>query len=273
MKLSIVSGLNESTLQTEKVEEKFQDICTLLDSLGYDAVELGLLEPEKVPVDSINEIRSSYGLDISALGTGGTFIRFGYSLGHHEQKMRKKALNRIRKFCEFGAQTDSNVVIGLIRGRYSYESDPAIERKNIKNSLRKCSEIAEEFGVTLLFEPINQFEIDSFNTFEDSLALINEINNNNIKLLVDTYHTNLEENPETVWDYLNENSDSVGHIHLADTNRRAPGTGCFNFKRFLKIFKNAQFEGYISVETIMKPSFKDVAQQTVEHLKKIGIRE
>lgn len=272
MKLSIVSGLNESSSK-EQIEEKFNDICTLLAPLGYDGVELALLEPEKVPMESINEISTSYDLEISALGTGGTFIRFGYSLGHHKQKMREKALERIKRYCEFAVKTDAAVIIGLIRGRYSYESNPTLEKENITTSLKQCCQIADNFGVELLFEPINRFEIDSFNELKDSLNLIQKINSNNLRLLVDTYHTNLEEDSDSVWGFLDEISGHVGHIHLADTNRRAPGTGCFDFEKFLKIFKNTDFSDFISVETIMKPSFNEVAKQTVGHLKRIGILE
>lgn len=271
MKLSIVSGLNESSLKKVQIKQKFEEICRLLEPLDYDGIELALLEPEKVPVDSINELRNSYDLDISALGTGSTFIRFGYSLGHHKPQLREKALDRIKKYCEFGAQTDSHVIIGLIRGRYSYDNDPETELNNIKGSLKKACKIAENYGVKLFFEPINRFEIDSFNTITDSLELISELNNNNIELLVDTYHTNLEENPNTIWDYLKNISEKVGHIHLADTNRRAPGTGCFPFEKFLTPFKKSNYSGYISVETIMKPSFEEVAEQTVGYLKKLTI--
>ena len=61
----------------------------------------------------------------------------------------------------------------------------------------------------------------------------------------------------------------VGHIHLADTTRRAPGTGFFDFKTFLEIFKNGGYNGFVSLETIMKPSFEEVAESSSEYLNSI----
>ncbi len=61
----------------------------------------------------------------------------------------------------------------------------------------------------------------------------------------------------------------VAHLHLADDNRRAPGTGHFDFKSFLNIFKESGYNGFASIETIMKPSFEDVAKESSEYLKMI----
>ncbi|MFX1555114.1 MAG: sugar phosphate isomerase/epimerase family protein, partial [Promethearchaeota archaeon] len=59
------------------------------------------------------------------------------------------------------------------------------------------------------------------------------------------------------------------HIHLADCTRRAPGTGHFDFRTFLNIFKNAGYNGFASIETIMKPSFEEVARESSEYLRLI----
>ena len=69
--------------------------------------------------------------------------------------------------------------------------------------------------------------------------LVKEIGSENLRLLIDTFHTNLEEDPGFVWDELREVAHLVSHLHLADCTRRAPGTGHFDFKTFLKIFQEA----------------------------------
>jgi sugar phosphate isomerase/epimerase len=69
-----------------------------------------------------------------------------------------------------------------------------------------------------------------------------------------------------IWDYLPQIASFVAHIHLADCTRRAPGTGHFDFRAFLNIFKDAGYNEYVSVETIMKPSFEEVAKETAHYL-------
>lgn len=266
MKLSIVSGLNESNIKQEEVYSKFSNICELISEFNYDGIELSLLEPEKLDANQINEITQSYEMDIPAIGTGSTFIRFGFSLGHHDVYLRKKSIERLDKYISFANEINSKVVIGLIRGRYSNLSSLKREKLNIKTSLKLCCQIAENNDVILVFEPINRFEIDSYNTIAESVDLLEEIGSDNLRLLIDTFHTHLEEDPVLIWDYLPEIASSVAHIHLADCTRRAPGTGHFDFREFLNIFKDAGYNEYVSVETIMKPSFEEVAKETAHYL-------
>ena len=269
MKLSIVSGLKESKNNQEKILNKFSSLCNFLKPLNFDGIELSLLEPEKIEVRRLNEIKESYQLEIPALGTGGTYIRFGYSLGHHEEIMRKKAIERIDKYIEFARETESKVIIGLIRGRYTFESSAKKEKLNIISSLKECCRLAENNDVILLFEPINQFEMDSYNTISESISLLEEIGSKHLKLLVDSFHTYLEEDPLYIWEYMRENIHHVAHLHLADDNRRAPGTGHFDFRTFLNTFKESGYTGFASIETIMKPSFEDVAKEASEYLRMI----
>lgn len=266
MKLSIVSGLNESNTKQEEVYNKFSNICELVSEFNYDGIELSLLEPEKLDVNKLNEIRKSYDLEISAIGTGSTFIRFGFSLGHHDDYMRKKAIERIDKYISFANKVNSKVIIGLIRGRYTKLGSSKREKLNIKTSLKSCVQIAENNNVMLVFEPINQFEIDSYNTISETVDLVKEIGSDHLRLLVDTFHTHLEEDPVYIWDYLPSVASLVSHIHLADCTRRAPGTGHFDFRAFLNVFKDAGYNDYLSVETIMKPSFEEVAKDTAQFL-------
>ncbi len=269
MRLSIVSTLNESKHNQEEIIKKFSAVCNFLKPLDYDGVELSLLEPEKIDVKKIDEIKDSYEMEIPALGTGNTFIRFGYSLGHIDESMRRKAIERVEKYVEFAREVQSKVIIGLIRGRYSFESSQKKEKINIKSSLKECCRLAENNNVELLFEPINRFEIDSYNTISESVELIKEIGSNNLRLLVDSYHIYLEEDPGFIWEYLEEIAHYVSHIHLADCTRRAPSTGHFDFRIFLNIFKNAGYNGFASIETIMKPSFEEVARESSEYLRLI----
>jgi sugar phosphate isomerase/epimerase len=266
LKLSIVSGLKESKTQPEKAITKFSQLCDLLKPLNYNGIELSLLEPEKIDVKKIREILDSYEMEVPALGTGSTYIRFGYSLGHVDEENRIKAINRVEKYIDFARETQSKVIIGLIRGRYSHQSNLKKEKLNIISSLKKCCRKAEDNDIELIFEPINRFEIDSYNSISESIKLIEEIGSENLRLLIDSFHTHLEEDPGFIWGYLKEIANYVSHIHLADSNRRAPGTGHFDFRTFLNIFKESGYNGFTSIETIMNPSFEEVAKESADYL-------
>ena len=269
LSLSIVSSLNESKNNKATVIKKFEQLCHLLKPLNYDGIELSLLEPEKVEVIKIVELCESYDMKIPALGTGSTYIRFGYSFGDLQESIRKHAIERIAKYIDFAQVSQSKVIIGLIRGRFRNENNLTREKLNITISLKECCKIAENHDVQLVFEPINSFEIDSFNTIAQSKELIEEIGSDHLKLLIDSFHVNLEEDPIYIWDDLPNIVPLVGHVHLADCTRRAPGTGHFDFKTFLSSFKEGGYNGFVSLETIMKPSFEELAKEASQYLRGI----
>ncbi|MFW9951523.1 MAG: sugar phosphate isomerase/epimerase family protein [Candidatus Thorarchaeota archaeon] len=269
LSLSIVSNLNESKNNKEAIIKKFESICELIKPLNYDGIELSLLEPEKVEIGEILEVCDSYNLKIPALGTGSTYIRLGYSFGDSQELIRKKAIERVSKYIDFAQKSHSKVIIGLIRGRFKCDSNPSKERMNIISSLKECCQMAANQDVQLVFEPINSFEIDSFNTISQSRELLEEIGSDHLKLLIDSFHTYLEEDPIYVWEELKEVIPLVHHVHLADTTRRAPGSGHFDFKSFLRLFKASDYSGFVSLETIMKPSFEEVAKTSSYYLKSI----
>jgi len=265
----MVVNLDEVKSSQEKITDEFESVCEFLKPLGYNGIELSLLKPEKIDLESLRELMASYEMEISAIGTGGTYIRYGYSLGSIDRSKRMLAIGRLKEYINFAAEVNSKVIIGLIRGRYNYQSSPKKEKLNIIESLKECLSYAEAKDVTLVFEPINRFEIDSYTTISSSLELLDKLNSPKIELLIDSFHTHLEENPGYIWEYLKEIAHKVGHIHLADTNRRAPGTAHFDFRTFIEIFKNIHYEGFYSLETINEPSFGDVAKQGAEFLKYI----
>ncbi|MHA1301561.1 MAG: sugar phosphate isomerase/epimerase family protein [Candidatus Helarchaeota archaeon] len=115
--------------------------------LDYKGIELAILEPEKVPVEKISEIADSYKMEIPALGTGSTFLRFGYSLGDINPTVREKAIERLKKYIDFAKISNSKIIIGLIRGRRSYENNIETEKQNIEESLKKCSKLAEDDNI------------------------------------------------------------------------------------------------------------------------------
>lgn len=269
MNLSIVASLNEVKRSKEEVNEGFHSLCEFLKPLGYNGIELSLLTPEKIEVGALKELMDSYEMQVPALGTGGTYIRYGYSLGSEDRSKRMLAIGRLKEYINLAAELNSKVIIGLIRGRYNYQSNPKKEKLNIIESLNECLRYAEGKDVKLVFEPINRFEIDSYTTISDSLYLLEKLDSDHIELLIDSFHTHLEEDPGYIWDQLKDISTHVGHIHLADSNRRAPGTDHFDFRTFINIFKQNNYSGFYSLETIMEPSFEDVAKMGAEYLKYI----
>ena len=90
-------------------------------------------------------------------------------------------------------------------------------------SVREAMKAAEDCGVLFCVEVVNRFEHYMLNTAEEGVAFAKQVGSPNCKLLLDTFHMNIEE--ESFRGALVDTGDLLGHFHLGETNRRPPGTG------------------------------------------------
>ena len=74
----------------------------------------------------------------------------------------------------------------------------------------------------LCLEIVNRFEQYIANTAEEGIAICEEINNPYCKLLLDTFHMNIEE--DYIPDAIRAASDKgyLGYIHIGEANRKIP---------------------------------------------------
>lgn len=110
--------------------------------------------------------------------------------------------------------------------------------------------IAEELGVTILFESVNT-RVDHpgvlFNLTEDAVNVIDMIGSPRVRLLYDLYHSITErEDPFTV---LPKVAHLVEHIQIADApGRGEPGSGGVAWPAMLQLIASVGYAGVIGVE-------------------------
>ena len=64
--------------------------------------------------------------------------------------------------------------------------------------------------------------------------------------------------------------DRLKHIHLADSNRQAPGTGHIDFLQVVRTLNDIGFTGYLSLDSVPAlPDWKTLVQQTLPFMKQI----
>jgi len=242
-----------------KVESIFRDVS----KLGYDGVELLIKDPEILDIEKIKILAEKFNLSIPAIGTGPTYTIYGLSLSSQSRRVRERALERIKKYLKVGKELNSSIIIGSIKGK-SEEHNRGI--KNLKNSLEKCAEYAEEIGVNILIEPLNRYESNLVNTLEEAIELVEEIGSEKIRVMADTFHMNIEES--SIYDSIIKADGYLEHIHFADSNRQAPGEGHLDFKQIIAALKKINYRSFISAEILPLPNQHDAAKTAIKYLKK-----
>ncbi|MHC4247512.1 MAG: sugar phosphate isomerase/epimerase family protein [Planctomycetota bacterium] len=111
--------------------------------------------------------------------------------------------------------------------------------------LTELGPIAEPNGVTVAVEALNSGECNFINSLAEAGALVRRADHPNVRLLVDIYHMLTDgEPPEEVA----RHAELVAHCHVAESSRRAPGTGPEDLRPFLRPLAEAGYEGCVSME-------------------------
>jgi sugar phosphate isomerase/epimerase len=236
--------------------------------LGYDGVELNIRDPLDINRDTLSSLIRSYNVKVVALGTGQAYVEDGLSLADSEPDVRRQTASRLKNHIKLAEYLDAQVVIGSIRGRLN--SDETVKQAQYRGALQtiqECADFARGLGVTLTIEPINRYETNFINTLEESLAFLRELGNAQVKLLADTFHMNIEE--KSLTGSLKLAGHKLSHVHLADSNRLAPGRGHINFRAIIRTLHSIGYTGYLSAEILPKPDDETAARLNIEYVREL----
>jgi len=134
--------------------------------------------------------------------------------------------------------------------------------------MKRLADYGGSKGVPLYLEAINRYELNYLNTIDDTLNFLNKINSPAVKILVDTFHMNIEE-PDIAQSIINC-GQFLGHVHLADSNRHYPGAGHINFEAVIEALKIIGYEGYSALECMAFPSSLEAAKKGLDYLNTLG---
>lgn len=237
----------------------------ILSDLGYEGIEPFVAEPRNLDVQRIKKLVRDYGLGISGIGTGITSVKYGWNFTSSDASIRKRAIERISEYIKLAGELETDVIIGSVKGKYetSYEQGWS----HLKDCLTQCLAIAKDCGVHILLEPLNRYESNIINTLGEGVRLIEEISSDQIKLLADTFHMNIEE--RSIHDSLVDAKQWLAHIHFSDSNRLAPGQGHLDFRKIVKTLRQINYDKWITAEILPKPDQQKAAKLTIEQIKSV----
>jgi len=111
--------------------------------------------------------------------------------------------------------------------------------------LAEAGDIALECGLDIAIEPLCAKECNFINRVGQAVALARRVDHPAVGVLADSYHMSEEgEGPEVI----ECAAEWLEHVHIADTGRRAPGTGSYRFRDLLHALDGIGYDHRASVE-------------------------
>jgi hydroxypyruvate isomerase len=138
-----------------------------------------------------------------------------------------------------------NCLVGILPAG----ADQTLAHETLVRNLKFAAQALKAEGIRLLIEPINSFDVPGFylNHSKQALALIDEVNSDNLFIQYDIYHMQRMEGEiaSTIEKHLNK----ISHIQIADNPCRfEPGTGELNFPFIFKQLEKIGYAGSIGCE-------------------------
>jgi sugar phosphate isomerase/epimerase len=238
--------------------------CRTAADLGFDAVEI-FPGAADVPVDEVGRILALHGLTVAAVGTGAGWVKHRLHLCHPDASVRERACEFIAAIIDVAGDLHAPAIIGSMQGRTGDGVSHDAALAMLADALGTLGEKASRHGQPLLYEPLNRYETDLFTTQAKAAAFLDLQGLHDVKLLCDLFHMNIEEADPVA--ALVAVGDRVGHVHWADSNRRAIGMGHTDPRSIVAALRSIGYTGFLSAEIFPLPTPLDAARQSIKSIR------
>lgn len=266
MKLAVAIADTHAEASAFVVWRGFAESIQKASAYGYDGVELALCTKDEVDVATLRKLLSQYQMEVSCISTGQVFAKLGLYLTSEDNAIREKCISVLTGLIELAGEFGGMINLGRTRGFVAPEQTNERAQALFLQSIEQLLPIAQKHHVSIVIEPVNRYEINFINRVEECAALLNPIQSDLLGIMPDVFHMNIED--AQIGGALIEHADKIRYIHLADSNRLAPGQGHTNFDEIFAALQQSSFDGWLSVEILPYPSPDLAARQAVEFLQK-----
>lgn len=221
--------------------------------LGFDTLELGagaLVDMSDADKQHIVDVANAEGVDLTyCIG-----LPPQYDVASPDEAVRREGIAYVRKLLDAIHFMKGDMLGGII---YSCWPAPVasldykkIAREKSMQSLREIAPVCDAYGITYNLEVVNRFEQYLINTAAEGVEFVEELGCPQVKLLLDAFHMNIEE--DSIGDAIRLAGKHIGHIHIGECNRKVPGTGRMPWDEIFTALRDVDYTGRIVMEPFIR---------------------
>ena len=264
------------TLSSFKNLEPIQVTLEKLKNQGFSTVEV-YGEPDFIDVKNLMDQFDSYSIKVSGVtGMWGLSSADNKSrnLVTTDSRLRLAAQNYVKKcvtLChDLGGKTFNICLFSdeplISDGNHKF-LPVEMKRKLISSLVRPLRELAEyasDCGIDLVIEPLNRYSTPICTSSEDAKYIVNQLNHENMGIMLDTFHMNIEE--DSIYETIVVTSSLLRHIHVSDNNRKMPGFAHIDFDEVVRALKKIKYSKFITFEpTIQNTNYENDLKTGLNH--------
>lgn len=223
------------------------------EKLGFDILEIGASPLPDYSQEQIRLLRQC-AKDSGVTLTAGYGPTFEHNMGSSDPAIREKASEWFKRLFEVMGQLEISKIGGALYSYWPVDfSKPVHKEDDWKYSvegMKKLSELAKPYQITLNLEVLNRFENPILNTAEEGVQFVTEVDRDNVKVMLDTFHMNIEET--SISAAIRTAGNLLGHFHTGECNRMVPGQGRMPWREIAEALHEIQYDGSVVMEPFVR---------------------
>lgn len=263
-----MSWIHSITLSSFMNLEPIQVTLENLKNNGINTVEV-YGEPDLIDVKNLMQQFDSFSIDVSGI-TG----MWGLSSANNKSRNLVTADNNSRiaaqkyvKKCvalchQLGGKTFNICLFSdkplISDGNHRFL--PVDKKRKLISSLvhpfRELAEYASDYDINLVIEPLNRYSTPICTNSEDAKYIVNQVNHENLGIMLDTFHMNIEE--DSIYDTIVASSSLLKHVHVSDNNRKMPGFAHIDFDAVVRGLNKIKYSKYVTFEPAIESTDYEV---------------
>ena len=165
-----------------------------------------------------------------------------------------------RAFTDMWALGGLLVVLGAGPSRHIPEGFPREQAEaQFAQALAFIEDEGDLNGLDLALAPLNRAETNLLNTLDECRRFLEDHHLDEVHLLADIYHLTAEGESLSV---VEDCGPLITHVHIADSERRPPGRGDFDFGPFFTTLHKIGYDARMSI----KCTWRDFAREAAPAL-------
>ncbi|KAA6335157.1 D-psicose 3-epimerase [termite gut metagenome] len=208
---------------------------------GFDLIEILLPVSMDIDAATVGKQLKEYNLE--------AVCGLNLSKEYHIPFYPKEATALIKAAIDKAAELEADYLGGVLHsaiGVFSGKRRTPAEEAILIDVWGEVADYAATFGITIGIEPINRYESYVCTGAEETLNLIHRVNAPNLKLHLDTFHMNIEE--QSFYTPVKMAGSSLKHIHITENDRGLLGEGLVRWDDLFKALNEIDFEGNLVLE-------------------------
>ena len=238
-------------------ELDFQAQCRLASTLGYAGLELAPFTLSENPTrlstherKNLRQAAEDAGIEIVGLHWL-LLTPKGLSINSREPAIRQRTVDVMRGLVGLCADLGGKILVhgSPAQRNILADDDPQDAWFRARDTFATVAPDAEAAGLTYCLEPLSAEECNFINTLADAVTMVEAVGSPAIKTMLDHRAASLAEK-ESVAELLDRwlPTGVIRHVHVNETNRRAPGQGDSRFAPMFASLKRNAYDGVVSVE-------------------------